>query len=307
MKSTRIVRTAIGLSILAISVLMPANLLAEELPPNLAATRWIHDPASAGIWFNANNWSNGAPNANLAAVINNGGTAVIDLDPAHARTLFLGGANRSEIDQVGGSLEVVENMWLGRFGRLGQYNLSAGQVSSQNTFVSSGWAPTDAASGWLGSFFNQSGGDNTVEETLHVGWPLPIFQPAPHPVPHLLSAVSIDTVVAEVMDPSFAPIRPIAVYLQTAGTLSTGRTFVGFGGTGIVGHTGGINQIREGLHVGGGFNAFPVDVTNDEAATFIAEPRRQVPAQPPGRARHNSDLVLQRRHVDALTDTSVRD
>lgn len=262
MNSICIVRTAIGLSIVAILFATPAHLLSEELPPNMAATFWTHDPSTPGIWFNANNWSNGAPNANLAAVINNGGTAVIDLDPAFARTVFLGGANRSEIDQVGGSLEVVENMWLGRFGRLGQYNLAAGQVSSRNTFISSGWHATDAASGWLGSFFNQTGGDNTVGETLHVGWPLPIFRPAPHPVPHLLSNIDVETVVAEVMAPSFSPIRPIAVYLQTAGTLSTGRTFVGFGGTGVVGQTGGINEIREGLHVGGGYNAFPTFLPN---------------------------------------------
>ena len=101
------------------------------------ATYWVHDPAEPGRWFNPDNWSAGIPAEWTAAIVDNGGRAVLSGDDgtlgAAARVLMLGGGSSGAVEQVGGTLKLAQSIWLGRYGyRPGYYHLVDGRRHGNN-------------------------------------------------------------------------------------------------------------------------------------------------------------------------------
>jgi len=171
-------------------ILTYCALLIAATPLPLAAddTRWQHDPATPGDWFDEANWTKGLPDPQDYTKIENGGTAEFTAGDAEIRNLYVA-ANAGTVGhlvQSGGWLHVKD--WIGiatSSGNTGSYTLSGtGVVTGKRLSVGEVGA-ADAAFTLSGSAsatfeevrvrftgpagFHQSGGTLTATNNLSIG------------------------------------------------------------------------------------------------------------------------------------------
>jgi hypothetical protein len=187
-------------------------------------TYWQAEPSIAGDWFDAANWTLGVPTAGNVAVIENGGTAVIDSGTAVAQRTDIGGRALADggvggaVIQTGGQAELGFLLMLGHDrGSKGAYTLIGGTLSASLVEVG----------GYYGSGeFHQIGGIGTVGGDLRIGG-----------LPY--NATQDDLHSAG------------GFYDLSGGQLLTGSTFVGTSGQGAFVQSGGSHQVSRTLTVGG--------------------------------------------------------
>ena len=229
-----------------------ALLVAAAPAQDLVATYWQGPPGAPGRWHDAGNWTGGVPNPWVPALIQNGGTAVLDgwrIDSTGiawpgsagaARSLALGGRGAGTVEQLGGSLNVVTSLSLGGYGWMpGAYSLVDGLLSAGSVQIDPG-PPSYLMMGMVsypGSTFKQAGGAASISGSLHVGtgW---------------IIAADGRWVVSDAVD-EYYPYTPGATYDLAGGALSAGAIYVGYGGKGRMNQSGGANQVSGGLYVGG--------------------------------------------------------
>ncbi len=275
-------RTTSLTSILGVVLALAVGLTGSAHAQDFVATYWDHDPSEPGSWFNPYNWTGGVPNAWVTAYINNGGTAVINERSdgtsingsslgAGAQWLMLGGARSGTVIQNSGSLRVTSDIWLGRYGYgPGNYNLIDGRFSATNALIASGpaWYAWSNILPGYGSAFRQAGGASAISGTLQVGYqPYPILL-SPEPV--TTTEYLTQTIAGTDVDYLY---RPGALYKLSAGELTTGTTYVGYGGKGRFVQSGGTHSVRGEVYVGGGTNwIYTADQTRPDPDSFYIYP-----------------------------------
>lgn len=141
---------------------------------SIATTTWQSPPKIPGDWSVPSNWSDGVPTADVRAVIDNGGTALIDQPtPASASQLHIGEFNRGQVVQSGATVVVTDffGLVIGvEEGSEGTYELVSGQLLLASAFLE-----IYVGNEGLGRF-EQTGGDvfsrglRVGEQQGAVGW-----------------------------------------------------------------------------------------------------------------------------------------
>jgi len=76
-------------------------------------TEWLLSPPETGDWFDANNWSDGVPDARATARMVNGGTVVLTGGQAEAWEELIGGLGLNRVVQTGGVKSIGSSLSVG--------------------------------------------------------------------------------------------------------------------------------------------------------------------------------------------------
>lgn len=195
----------------------------------LGDTLWIHDPETPGDWHDPLNWSAGLPDCGTNTYVANNGEAQILSGEACAKMLGLGQSGFSgSVTQASGTLEVVENLFVGREGApLSDYALGGGVLD-----VGASLKIGNEGDG----IFEQTGGENFVSGEMCV---------ACRAAPGQFHAIPVQ-----------------GTYTLSGGYLAPATLVVGIQGgerqheesTGRFYQAGGTNEVQGNLTLGSGWN-----------------------------------------------------
>jgi len=194
-------------------------------------TYWQGDPCVPGDWHDAAHWTLGVPTSGNGAVIENGGTALIDSGTAVAQRTGIGlwalpdREVGGTVIQTGGRAELGYRLTLGHDrGSKGVYTLIGGSLSGGSATVGSYYGSGE---------FHQIGGIGTFSGAVAVG------------------GLRYDANQAE-FDAA------LGLYELSGGQLSSRATEVGCAGRGRFVQSGGSHEVRQTLTVGGSRSLPPI-------------------------------------------------
>jgi len=200
----------------------------------------------------------GLPGLGTWTYIDNGGTAVIHALPilggpdgpgravATASMLYIGDTKGGAVTQTAGPLEVTSDIYLNRYGQgRASYSLVDGLILADNIYLGSGPDCALDVMPVLGGYFQQSGGECVLREGDYGIGDLYVGFRAYEPVPAEPGAPA---------DDDLGPFYSGAVYELSGGVLSTTRTSVGTGGTGLFRQSDGEHHATRDLILGAGWH-----------------------------------------------------